>query len=317
MDFSSYTIIDLFRNIRHIHIGLYFSNFISNENYDYMYTHWKTGTTISAVIHELTGMKYSVCLHANELYPEKWIADWRFVNAEEIVVNNTYNKHYFNLITDYRYKNRIRIIRNIPPKIDRIIKHRKAVRTPLNLLSLGRLIHFKDHPTLLNACKIMSNNGLDFRLVIGGGGDCYKLIESLAKDLKIESNIKMIGKYNEDDLWDLFENADLFIHASGIGPGGTRDGLPNVIIEAMMACVPVISTYISSIPENRHTSSGNIFAIAQKAVQGADQSKFQLQITSSYLGIRKTSPKSDWTSLCSSSSVPQNINVGMKSVFFA
>ncbi len=249
MDFRNYTIIDLFRNIRHLHIGLYFSNFISNENYDYMYTHWKTGTTISAVIHELTGMKYSVCLHANEIYAEKWIANWRFINAEEIIVNNTYNKHYFNLITNYKYKNRIRVIRNIPPKIDKDFTHRSAVRSPLNLLSLGRLIHFKDHPTLLNACKIMSDNGLDFKLVIGGEGDSYQLIQSLAKDLKIESNIKMIGSYNEDDLWDLFQNADLFIHASGIGPGGTRDGLPNVIIEAMMACVPVISTYISSIPE--------------------------------------------------------------------
>ena len=57
------------------------------------------------------------------------------------------------------------------------------------------------------------------------------------------------ARNNENDVWELFENSDILIHASGIGSCGTRDGLPNVIIEAMMACLPVISTYVSSIPE--------------------------------------------------------------------
>ena len=243
------TIYDLFRKIRHLHIGFYLSDFISKTNYDYLYTHWRTGITISAVVNQLTGIKYSICLHANEIYTERQIDEWKFSNTTEIIVNNTYNKYFFNLITDYQFENKIKVIRNIPPNIDKKFFPRKKVGTPINLLCLGRLIHFKDHPTLLSACKILLENEVEFRLVIGGDGNTYKLIDSLAKEMKIDKYIQMIGKYDENDVWELFENSDILIHASGIGSCGTRDGLPNVIIEAMMACLPVISTYVSSIPE--------------------------------------------------------------------
>jgi len=249
MDAGNYTFYDLFRYIRHLHIGLYYSDYIANEDFDSMYSHWETGTTIAAVINKFSGLKYSICLHANEIYAERWIPDWKFVNTKFIVVNNTYNKHYFNLITNYAYYKKIKIIRNVPPNIELKFINRKSPRTPLNLLSLGRLVHFKDHPTLLEACKLLAENDIEFKLRIGGSGDTIDLIKSLIKRYDIMQYVELLGAYEENDIWKFLDNSDIFVHASGIGFGGTRDGLPNVIIESMLACVPVISTYISSIPE--------------------------------------------------------------------
>ncbi len=50
-------------------------------------------------------------------------------------------------------------------------------------------------------------------------------------------------------LIDLYRQADLFALSPRIAEDGDRDGIPNVIAEAMAIGVPVVSTAISGIPE--------------------------------------------------------------------
>jgi len=47
----------------------------------------------------------------------------------------------------------------------------------------------------------------------------------------------------------LFNRSDLFILPCIVAPHGDRDGIPNVILEAMAHEVPVVSTDVSGVPE--------------------------------------------------------------------
>ena len=47
----------------------------------------------------------------------------------------------------------------------------------------------------------------------------------------------------------LLQEADLFIMPSLITPSGDRDGIPNVVLEALLHEVPVVATEISGLPE--------------------------------------------------------------------
>jgi glycosyltransferase involved in cell wall biosynthesis len=50
----------------------------------------------------------------------------------------------------------------------------------------------------------------------------------------------------------LFQEADLFIMPSQIAPSGDRDGIPNVVLEALAHEVPVVATAVSGLPEIIH-----------------------------------------------------------------
>jgi glycosyltransferase involved in cell wall biosynthesis len=52
-----------------------------------------------------------------------------------------------------------------------------------------------------------------------------------------------------DDIVAAYSRAMVFVLAPAVLNDGDRDGIPNVLVEAMAAGVPVVSTNISGIPE--------------------------------------------------------------------
>ena len=54
---------------------------------------------------------------------------------------------------------------------------------------------------------------------------------------------------SQSDLFDEYRRSTVFALACRITDDGDRDGIPNVMMEAMAAEVPVVSTAVSGIPE--------------------------------------------------------------------
>src|SRR6185369_559007 len=57
------------------------------------------------------------------------------------------------------------------------------------------------------------------------------------------------GAQAEDAVRAAYRAADLFVLASRIDASGDRDGLPNVLLEALSQGCPVVATAVSAIPE--------------------------------------------------------------------
>ena len=107
------------------------------------------------------------------------------------------------------------------------------------LLAVGTLKSIKDYATLLNAFALLLQRA-DARLLILGEGECRPALEAQIRQLGIEASVFMPGFVK--DISPYYQQADLHVLSS------TGEGLPTVIIEALAAGTPVVSTDCPSGP---------------------------------------------------------------------
>jgi glycosyltransferase involved in cell wall biosynthesis len=71
----------------------------------------------------------------------------------------------------------------------------------------------------------------------------------------------LAGERGQAELIPIFQRADIFALAPFVTDDGDRDGIPNVLVEAMACGLPVVSTTVAGIPELvRHGENGLMVA---------------------------------------------------------
>ena len=122
-----------------------------------------------------------------------------------------------------------------------------ASELPL-VLSVGRLVKIKGHDDLVRALALLRDRGLAFRAVIIGEGPERETLEEQVRQFGLEAVVTLPGAVSQDDLVGVYRDASVFVLACRVLKND-RDGLPNVILEAMSTGLPVITTPVSGIPE--------------------------------------------------------------------
>jgi glycosyltransferase involved in cell wall biosynthesis len=106
--------------------------------------------------------------------------------------------------------------------------------------AVGRLAGEKAFDVLVRSVHALVGRGLDARLVIVGEGGEREALERLASDLGIADRVTLPGW--QADVRGYFEAMDVFALSS------RREGLPNVLLEAMALEVPVVATRVNGVP---------------------------------------------------------------------
>jgi glycosyltransferase involved in cell wall biosynthesis len=106
--------------------------------------------------------------------------------------------------------------------------------------AVGRLATEKAFDRLILAVDRLLDRGFDLELVIVGEGEERPRLESLIAKLNRGDRIRLLG-YRTDTVL-LFQAMDLFVLSS------LREGLPNVVLEALAVQVPVVATRIAGVP---------------------------------------------------------------------
>lgn len=107
--------------------------------------------------------------------------------------------------------------------------------------AVGRLEPEKGFDVLIRALADLVRRGEDVSLiVVGEGGDRARL-EALAAELAIGPRVRLVGW--QSDVRPYFEAMDLFALSS------FREGLPNVLLEAMALQTPCVATRINGVPK--------------------------------------------------------------------
>lgn len=107
-------------------------------------------------------------------------------------------------------------------------------------LAVGRLIAQKDHATLLRAFARVRTTVPQARLAILGSGPLEAEMRRLVTELGLDDAVTLPGR---TDIRDWLERANVFVHTS------RWEGFGIVLLEAMLAGLPVVATRVSAVPE--------------------------------------------------------------------
>lgn len=126
---------------------------------------------------------------------------------------------------------------------------RFTARPPYRILTVARLIAKKGIPTILRALARLKSEGLPFDYTLVGEGPEREKVEGLVRGLGLGGGCRLAGTLAHEAVREEYRRADLFVLASEVAADGDRDGIPNVLVEAMSMGVPVAATRVSAIPE--------------------------------------------------------------------
>ena len=133
-------------------------------------------------------------------------------------------------------------------------------RTPV-VLAVARLVEKKGMDLLIRAAAQLRARGVEFVVRIAGEGPEWARLQRLAHELRIADRVTFLGPLTESEVRTEYAQATAFALPCQILPSGDRDGLPNVLLEAMAHELPVVSTALAGVREAVvHGESGLLVA---------------------------------------------------------
>jgi len=126
----------------------------------------------------------------------------------------------------------------------------------LRILSMSRLVKKKGVDVLLESVEILNRSTSDWNLVVLGDGPMREDLQRKAARVDARGRISFKGWVTHKETADYLGRADVLVVPS-LGIAGETEGIPNVILEAFAAEVPVVASATGGIPEVvRHNETG-------------------------------------------------------------
>jgi len=160
------------------------------------------------------------------------------------------------------------------------------------VFAMGRHVYQKGFDVLIRAWHQLQLQ--DYDLVIGGSGTDTELLGDLIRDHELESSVHLIGRLDRVGVVSHLQHAACFVLPSRHEPFGI------VVLEAMAARAPVISTEVGGVPEfvtdgvnGRLVPGNDVNAMAQAIQELIVNGASETQISAGHA----TAIEHDWSSI--------------------
>jgi colanic acid/amylovoran biosynthesis glycosyltransferase len=117
------------------------------------------------------------------------------------------------------------------------------------IISIGRLIEKKGFADLIRACALLTARRRGFVCEIVGEGPLEATLRAQIAEAGLEGIVRLAGPQTQAEIALRLAHATIFVLPCTQEKGGGMDNLPTVIMEAMAAGLPVVSTPVAGVPE--------------------------------------------------------------------
>jgi len=241
---------DLQNLLLHFVVVMPFAALIRREGYTWMHAAFaNTPSSFALLTSKLTGVPYSVSAHAMDIFITPEILAEKLNNARFVVTCNHYNKSFLEEYYPEVRQDNIHPIYHGTDLQRFSAADRNEKAAPPVLLAVGRLVRKKGLAVLLRAGLMLKQRGVAFQIWIVGEGPERPRLEMFCRIHHLHETVKFYGACMPEEIKSYYQKATLFVLPCVQDENGDRDGIPNVIAEAMAMRLPVISSYLSAIPE--------------------------------------------------------------------
>ncbi|MGA2051981.1 MAG: glycosyltransferase [Opitutales bacterium] len=211
---------------------------------------WATAPAAAAwLLERLLGIPYTMGAHAYDVFQNggDWLLGEKLRRAR--LIHTTTAATRARLLERGAEARRIALVRRgldeIPP-----LQPRRTPGKTLRLLAVGRLVPKKGFEQMLRILEQLRVRGMDFECKIVGDGPLAEELRAQVRERALAECVELSGCLDHREVVRLQrEWADCFLFTGIVAPDGDRDGLPNVIPEAMAAGLPVVTSPVAGTTE--------------------------------------------------------------------
>ena len=207
------------------------------QNFQLFHAVWATmPATAAFALSKLLGIPFSMGAHAYDLFRQggDWLLHEKLMHAS--IIRTSSNSSASRLLAMGLDKKKVKVIRRgLSSRSSRV-----SINFPnpfnLKLISVGRLVEKKGYFYLIEILKLLESRAIcDFQMTVVGDGPLKADLEKEIYRLGLYDKIELLGAKSEEEVGKLFMESDIMLFTGIVASNGDRDGIPNVIPEAMSA----------------------------------------------------------------------------------
>ncbi|HVS30991.1 MAG TPA: glycosyltransferase [Thermoanaerobaculia bacterium] len=225
---------------------------LAREGVRHVHAHYATHpSTMALIIARLSAITFSFTVHAHDIQVDRSLLRWKLRETRFVRSISGFNRRFLENLYPKEAKGKIVVIHvGIEPEVyEESSRRLQPAAGPPRILCVAAHKPYKGLPVLIEACRILRDDGIELRCDIVGDGPMRAELEALIRDRGLEETVTLAGPRPQEEVARMMAEARIFALPSIIAADGQMEGIPVALMEAMASGRAVVTTSISGIPE--------------------------------------------------------------------
>jgi glycosyltransferase involved in cell wall biosynthesis len=233
--------------LAHTFLGACYAVRLKNREINHIHAHHGYfGSWIAMTAARLLDVEFSMTLHGSDLLLHGTYLDVKLQNCVLCLTVSEYNRGYILEHYSNCEPGKVAVVRlGVDVKSGAAIPTAKYKDSShgFTVLAVGRLHPVKNYAFLVEACAQLQALDVSFECFIAGDGQERGRLKHLIRECDLEDRVTLLGHVPREQMDSLYARADVVVLTSH------SEGIPLVLMEAMVRAKIVLAPAITGIPE--------------------------------------------------------------------
>ena len=234
--------------------SLFLAQQLEREGVPHIHAHYATHpSTMALIISKFSNVTFSFTVHAHDIQVNRSLLRWKLRETRFVRSISDFNKRFLEELYPTEARGKI-IVVHVGIEPERYEENARRFSTAPaagvpKILCVAAHKPYKGLPVLIEACRILRDEGVSFRCDVIGQGPMHDELQQMIRDRNLGDVFHLVGAKPQDVVAEMMGESTLFVLPSIIASDGQMEGIPVALMEAMASGRAVVSTAISGIPE--------------------------------------------------------------------